>query len=71
VSDIVAGGATLVEHPPCRRLIWPARRLLERGLDLGVLHETIAAGGTGVNGLIYLIGLIVVVLFILSFLGLR
>jgi hypothetical protein len=28
-------------------------------------------GGSAVNGLIYLIGLIVVILFILSFLGLR
>jgi hypothetical protein len=34
-------------------------------------QRLLTPGGAAVNGLIYLIGLIVIVLFILSFLGLR
>jgi hypothetical protein len=34
-------------------------------------QQLLTPGGPPVNGLIYLIGLIVVILFILSFLGLR
>jgi hypothetical protein len=39
--------------------------------QIRIPHSSGRSGGFGMNGIIYLIGLIVVVLAILSFLGLR
>ena len=47
---------------------WPTRNVPSAG---AFPLEIVAAREEGMNGLIYLIGLIVVILFILSFLGLR
>jgi hypothetical protein len=40
-------------------------------VDVGLTQGGAQPRGTAMNGIIYLVGLIVVVLFILSFLGLR
>lgn len=39
--------------------------------QVGVLPHTTCKEGPPMNGIIYLVGLIVVIMFILSFLGLR
>jgi len=44
---------------------------VERSQSLRVTPQSLLTRRATVNGLIYLIGLIVVILFILSFLGLR
>jgi hypothetical protein len=40
-------------------------------MDEGIRLDEIQVGGVGMNRVIYLIGLIVVVLFILGYLGIR
>jgi hypothetical protein len=41
------------------------------GLPVRFLSNLSSGGGTTMGGIIYLVGLIVIILFILSFLGLR
>ena len=71
----VSNAATL-EPLKCAETCWIARSLLCTAawnvLAKAVFYcELLSAREEAMNGLIYLIGLIVVILFILSFLGLR